>query len=896
MSEILLQTKLYIPSTRQNLVSRPHLSARLNEGLNGRFTLVSAPAGFGKTTLIADWGKQLEASGVCRLAWVSLDQNDNDLVRFFTYFIVALQKVMPDLGTVTLEQLYAPQTSPLEATLVTLINDLAASNQTIVLVLDDYHLITNPEIHQGLTFLLDNAPAQFQLLLLTRADPPFALARLRARHQMIEIRQDDLRFALVETQQFFKQLQIPALSKTAVAALTHRTEGWVAGLQMAALSVQGRTDPDSFVADFTGSNRYIFDYLTEEVLARRPTGTTDFLLQTAVLDRLCAPLCDAIRQQAGSQAVLEQLEAANLFLVPLDDTRYWYRYHQLFADLLRQQLRRENPDLEKLLHERASGWFEQADLLDEAVQHALAAENYGRAAQLVAGYSERLLMQGEVSKMLALIGRLPEEWQRQEPQLIFNHAWALLFRSSIREVEKRLAYLPEGVANSQPYAAFLQVLYSTMAMRQGKIDKAVALSEQAEASLAHLKTGQTSLNMRVTANINLVNGYQLKGDRTKTEQAYQTAVSLNKEARNLLAQLSAARIWGLSLIEQGELYQAEIVLQESIQAAHNWGRTSDAPSRKSVAAAPLQVMLGKIYYEWNRLDEAEATLTEAMDLLVASGPVNLSEGLAALAQLRLAKGDVAEALAALTQLEVAQREASSLYTRQQLAMLIIDVCRTIHPHQPSPELQAAIEHALSQLDSDYRSMVLAKAHGLVVLGRRQDALPLLEVLAEQSEAKGLQGVWLHTAVLLSQIHQMMDKSGQALDWLAQALPVAERAGYVRLFLDMGEPMLHLLGTAVQQNIHPNFAKRLLTHFSNDAKPLLSSDLLSDAANLLSPREVEVLQLIAQGLTNKEIATKLVVAPSTAKRHTINIYNKLGVNNRAEATAAAYELGIVKSAS
>jgi len=505
-------------------------------------------------------------------------------------------------------------------------------------------------------------------------------------------------------------------------------------------------------------------------------------------------------------------------------------------------------------------------------------------------------MQGEISKMLALISRLPEEWQRQEPQLIFHHAWALLFRSSIQEVEARLSFLPDDVAKAQPYAAFLQVLRGTMATRQGNIDEAITLSEQAEASLAHLQTGQTSQNMRVTANINLANGYQLKGDGTKTEQAYQTAVSLNQEAGNLLAQLSAVRIWSRSLVEQGELHRAEIVLKEGIQTAQDWGRAADAPSRKSVAAAPLQVMLGKIYYEWNRLEEAEATLTEAMELLVASGPVNLNQGLAALAKLSLAKGDMAGAVSALAKIEATQRAASSQYTRQQLAMLIIEVCWAIYTDQPSPGLHVSVEHVLAHLDSDHRGTVLARACGLAMLARTQDALPLLEELAAQCEANELHGMWLQTAVLLSQIHQAMGKSKQALDWLARALLEAERAGYVRLFVDMDEPMLKLLKTAVSQNIHPDYAKRLLAQFSKEVQPVTMSspDPLSETVTPLSPRETEVLQLIAQGLTNKEIAAKLVVAPSTAKRHTVNIYNKLGVNNRAEATAVAYEMGIVKS--
>ena len=339
VSETLLQTKLYIPVTRSSLVPRTQLLARLNTGLNGRLTLISAPAGFGKTTLIVHWSKALAESSTWRLAWFSLDDNDNDVSRFFTYFITALQKIDAQIGQTALELLHAPQASNIQISLTELLNNLAQSSQAIALALDDYHLITNPEIHKGIIFLLENAPPHFHLLLLSRADPPFSLARLRARHQMTEIRQQDLRFEQSETAVFLNQLMALDLPETAVAALEKRTEGWVAGLQMAALSLQGQTDAEAYIQRFTSSNRFIFDYLAEEVLARRPEGTRDFLLQTAVLDKLCAPLCDAVLNipeaaDSQSQQILEQLESANLFLIPLDDNRHWYRYHHLFADLL----------------------------------------------------------------------------------------------------------------------------------------------------------------------------------------------------------------------------------------------------------------------------------------------------------------------------------------------------------------------------------------------------------------------------------------------------------------------------------------------------------------------------------------------------------------------------------
>ena len=330
----LLQTKLYVPQNRPTLMPRPHLIEKLNQRLDRKLTLVSAPAGFGKTTLVTHWGQQLTEAGDWHLGWLSLDENDNEADRFFTYFVAALQQIDGRFGQSTLELLQSSPTDNLQFILTNLLNSLAQNPQAILLALDDYFHINNPAIHDGLQFLLDNAPPSFHLLLLSRTDPPLALARLRARRQMTEIRQDDLRFSPVEAHQFLNQLMALGLPETAVTALEKRTEGWIAGLQMAALSMQGRTDIDRFISDFSGSHRYIFDYLTEEVLAGQTAEIRGFLLQTAVLNRLCAPLCDALLEISQSQQILEQLETANLFLMPLDDARHWYRYHQLLPLVL----------------------------------------------------------------------------------------------------------------------------------------------------------------------------------------------------------------------------------------------------------------------------------------------------------------------------------------------------------------------------------------------------------------------------------------------------------------------------------------------------------------------------------------------------------------------------------
>ncbi|MCA9988387.1 MAG: AAA family ATPase, partial [Anaerolineales bacterium] len=422
VAESLLQTKLHIPVTRGQLVVRPRLLAQLAGGLTGRLTLLSAPAGFGKTTLVAAWARGLKAQAGPALAWLSLDEADNELGRFCRYLCAALAQVDASLALDVPPTLAPTSSQPL---LTALLNLLAAYGHDLILALDDYHLVDNPAVHDCLLFLLAHAPANCHLLLLSRADPPFSLARLRGSGQVTEIRQQDLRFIAAESEQFLNQLMQLGLPAAAVNDLSERTEGWVAGLQMAAISLQGHDDPAGFIAGFSGSHRYIFDYLAEEVLARRPAGSRDFLLHTAILDRLSAPLCAALLGHADSDEAartLAQLEAANLFLVPLDEERRWYRYHQLFANLLRQHLRREQPERVAGLHQVASEWFARAGYRDEAIEHALAGELFAEAAALVATASSELVIQGEISKLLGWIGRLPAEMLSRHPQLILNHA------------------------------------------------------------------------------------------------------------------------------------------------------------------------------------------------------------------------------------------------------------------------------------------------------------------------------------------------------------------------------------------------------------------------------------------------------------------------------------------
>jgi LuxR family maltose regulon positive regulatory protein len=435
MQTPLLQTKLYIPQSRpssSNLILRPRLMERLNEGLSGKLTLLSAPAGFGKTTLVSEWASQSKTP----VAWLSLEETDNDLTRFLGYVIAALQTCYPHLGETVPAMMQSPQPPLLDSLLTILINDIAAIPEDLVLVLDDYHVITSPPIQQALTFLLDHLPSQLHLAITTRADPPFPLARMRARGEMVEIREADLRFTKAETFAFLQQVMNIELSADDLIALHHRTEGWITGLHLAALSMQGSKDAREFVQTFTGGHQYILDYLLEEVFRRQSASSQTFLLQTSILERLCGSLCDAVMGRDDGQTMLETLAQANLFILPLDDERHWYRYHHLFADLLRHRLQQTLPAQWPDLHRRAATWYEQHGFINEAIHHALQAEAYPEAARLVEVNAFTALKQGEVMTVLGWLDRLPQETVHAHPWLSVWHAWALLLTGQVVQLSR----------------------------------------------------------------------------------------------------------------------------------------------------------------------------------------------------------------------------------------------------------------------------------------------------------------------------------------------------------------------------------------------------------------------------------------------------------------------------
>jgi len=648
MTTPLLQTKFYIPPVRPELVPRPHLIERLNAGLHRKLTLISAPAGFGKTTLLSEWVSDfrlwtadfgLGANGAQirdpkseirnRVAWVSLDEGDNDPARFLSYFVAALQTIEANIGEGILSALQSPQPPSMEELLTALINQVSAIPDQFTLVLDDYHLITAQPIHDVLTFLLDHLPGDMHLVIATRADPPLPIARLRGRGQLTELRQADLRFTADEVTEFLNQIMGLGLSADDVAALAFRTEGWIAGLQMVAVSMQGREDISGFIAEFTGSQHYILDYLIEEVLQRQPEGVQSFLLQTSILERMSGPLCDAVTGTGNSHAMLEHLEHANLFVFPLDDNQNWYRYHILFADLLRHRLLEVQPDLVPTLHRRASEWYERNGQVAEAIDHAMSARDFERAACLVELAAEQTMMRSEVATFLSWVEALPDEVVHARPLLhAYQAGMQLMSGRPVQVVEKHLQKATEADPAGLVSGA-VSAFRAMLAAYQGDTRQSIELSQQA---LELLPEG--SLFLRgMAAGIRSL-GLFYSGDVVAAKQALEEAVRISERAGNLMnAVLAVCHLADLCTI-QGQLGEAKAFYDKALELA------VDRRGQPQPIAGIALIGLGAILREWNELEDAAHHFIKGIELASKFSKAGIFNGYVGLAYVRQAQGDV----------------------------------------------------------------------------------------------------------------------------------------------------------------------------------------------------------------------------------------------------------------
>ena len=955
MPSRLLATKLHIPRLRRDMVHRPRLMERLDAALQGKLTLVSAPAGYGKTTLVSEW---VNTAGADRepplhIAWLSIDEADNDLIRFLTYVVAALQRIDETIGVDVQAALAESQAPPVEAMLTRLVSDIAAAGdrgpREFVLALDDYHLIATQAVHEALSFLLENLPESMHLLIAGRSDPPLPISRLRVQGTVTEIRTPDLRFTEGEVAAFLNDLMGLDLLPGDIAALEARTEGWIASLQLAAIALRSmkegqspvplldRPDKHEFVAAFSGSHRYVIDYLIDEVLSRQSDEIQAFLRHTSILDRFCAELCDVVLEkgpglevESGTkedvqppsgvgdhasrcQTILEQLERANLFLIPLDDERRWYRYHHLFASFLQQHQRKKEPERIAELHRRASQWYEENGLVDEAIQHALTGGDTERATRLVDGIAASLVMRREPNKLLRLVNQLPPDQCGNHRMLCLWHAWALVFAGDLEAVEPilRIAEAQRGKGDRPPLPGYATTIRAYLANRRGDVAKALDLSRRALEQMSDAPSGETTLIFQGAAVIWLGVNHRLLGDLGTASRLYAEACSLNREAGNIYAALSSlAELGDLALI-QGQLHRAVELYRQGLEMARRW--SEDEGIRRTVlAASSLHLRLGTVLYQWNDLVAAGPHIERAVELDELGEAWGRMLSYRMLAYLKRAEADYQAAYDLLSQacsirhnLSVHQMNVAAepsleqlrvLLSRDQpeMAHLLTDAAQRIKVQGLSPDDDVTFAGGAGYTQEPQYSDL---ARVLIGLGRAADALPLLERLLDTALSMGRQGDAIRYLVMQAVAFHAERDTSSALAGLDQALTLAEPEGYVRIFVDEGEPMAALLAQAVRQGIAPDYASDLLAAFPAQVRQdgELDAGVPASAQPLIDPlseRELEVLRLMAVGLKYREVADELVISLNTVRHHTRNIYGKLGVSSRARAVGKEKDLGLL----
>jgi len=889
MAASILATKLYIPPPRLKVVSRPHLIERMNEGMHKKLTLISAPAGFGKTTLVSEWVTRCGRPA----SWLSLDEGDNDPRRFLAYLISAIRTAAKNIGEGIFGLLDSPKPLAIESVLTSLLNEIAAVPDEFILVLDDYHLIESDQVDHSIAFLIEHLPPQMHLILATREDPSLPLARLRARDQLTELRAVDLRFTPSEAAEFLNQVMGLDLSAENITALETRTEGWIAGLQLAAISMQGHKDATGFIQSFTGSHRFVMDYLVEEVLRQQTESVQTFLLRTSILDRLCGPLCESILldPSVSGQATLEFLEHANLFIVPLDNERRWYRYHHLFAELLRQRL--QQTDHVDELHRRASQWYESNHLMIDAFRHAVDANDIERAVRLMESKKMPLQLPGVAPTILNWLESLPATVLNAQPALWWKQASLLLSMGQTLGVEAKLqsteaalsaATLPDTGPDETTRNLIGKIAVARALLAQTEYQVETSLS-QSRRALDYLHPN--NLTYRSTATQVMGFAYYLQGDWAEASQAYAESLSIAQTAGDVPNTIMAITRLGQIQEFGNQLYQAVDTYKQALQLIGEY-----PPPH----AAVVYLGMGRIYYEWNDLDVAEQygelgrRLAMQYDQIVDR--LIVSESL--LARLKLARGDAAGAARILAQTEQIIRQKNFTIRLPDIAADQVLVL-----------LYQGNVTAAAQLAQQY-NLPLSRARVFIAQNDPTAALTVLEMFSQQPELERWTNERIIVMVLQAIAYRMHGDVDQAMKALSDALVLAEPSGVIRTLVDEGPQVAKLLSEALSLGIMPDYVSRLLAAFATEQKPstvdlqilpeasMNKSDLVIDQTLIdpLSQRELEVLRLIAQGLSNHEICRCLFLALDTVKGHNRKIFNKLQVQRRTEAIARARELGLL----
>lgn len=860
----LLVTKLYIPRVRSTHVGRFSLLAALDAGAERKLIVVATAAGFGKTTLLADWSSRR----VEQIGWLSLDKGENDPVRFLSYLIAAVQTRHPQIGQGLLAALQSPQPPSIENALNSFLNQLTTVPDRLFLILDDYHVIENHAIHAALSFLLEHLPPQLTIVLLTRTDPLLPLSRLRARNDLLELRAAAMRFSLDETECFLNQTLQLDLAPEDIRALESHTEGWIAGLQLAAIAMQSEQgDKHTFIRNFTGSHRFVLDYLMEEVLMRQPEQVRQFLLHTSILRRLNGALCDAITGNTDGQAMLDRLEKNNLFIVPLDQSRYWYRYYHLFATLLQAHFQAEDPAMVKELQRRAARWHEQNNLPEEAVHYALTAQDFDHAAQLITGLAVGVTRRGEVRTLLGWYSQFPRDYVSHHASLSLQFGLAFALNGRWDEAERLLSYVEEHDSEVRP-AETLLLAYLVASYRHDAA-RLEAIAEEAAASPNPDRVSKMVLALIVSLGGNWRYACQLMGE------ARQASEAKGDDSLALTALFQQCRLD----VFAGFLHQAYELSQEALQ------RISELGNIVLPMATFVHVSLGRIWIEWNGLDKAAHHLSEAIRLSESSGFTAgiLSSATMMLAEVKQAQGEVEEArqLAddAMAYAERYDPTPEIFWLKAYHSRLCLIQGNTTPVAEWLREAQD--QHYLISMFYPNTIQKVTQARALLVQRKTEEAIALLtRLLTAPPDLLRVEALGL-----LALARQAQGDSVHALLTLEQALTQAEAENRVRAILDLGYPMAKLLARFCEEHPRYTFAQALLAAFSSlpDTTPTIEP---------FSERELEVLRLIAIGHSNEEIAQELTIAVSTVKWYINTLYGKLHVKSRSQAIARIHELKLL----
>jgi LuxR family maltose regulon positive regulatory protein len=892
VTDTLLATKFFIPPLRASLVHRQRLLDRLDECVQKgeRLILISTPAGYGKTTLLVEWVQKSNTP----IAWLSLDVGDNDPVKFMTSLVFALREINPGIGDASLVNANSSQTQISSAQITSLVNDLLELPDKTLIILDDYHCVNRQTIHDAVSTLVEHSPPNIQYIISTRADPPLPIARLRGRGQLTELRQNELRFTKHEAAEFLSKNQAFDLSEDDITALTNRTEGWAAGLQMAASSLAEQRDVSGFIQAFRGSNRFILDFLIEEVLANQADEIQDFLLHTSILDQLCGPLCDQlisglIELPATSQVTLEELEHKNLFIIPLDDQRKWYRYHRLFSDLLRQRLTQLYPERKVLLNQRACDWYEMHRFPEEAIEHAFLADDNPRAAELIQEAAETILMQSQVTTLLSWLRKLTPTELQTRPVLSVYYAWVLLWSGA--PLEAIDSHLKLAVSR-QSHSAYGLPLQAFLEIYNGNVENAIQLSRQALDQLP-----EEDQLLRSLANFILASSHLARGETAEGIEILEKTARTSQQVGNVMVATLILCELGDENQKLGQLHQAQRLYDQALEISS---------TRQGVllpVAGKALIGLGDLEREWNHLETAAQLTTKGISLAEEWSILGVFEGYINLAMIKDALGekDAADQIFAQLRELAYQFDASEVddyvvemvAARRNIAHGDLDsveewINNRSLDKPKTPTRSDAVDELLQVRLRKYEKSIQARY--LIAKGQYDQALILLDQVLVEAENMDRVFLIIEAEVLRAIAFHAQGEQPAAYAALRKALQLGEPEGFMRVFLDHGNPLVGLLESTLTEVRDPSlliYIQRLLDSFSQPQTSLATPPTgIKEPVEPLSARELEVLHLLQSPLSSTEMAGELSISVNTLRSHLKNIYSKLDAHSRYEAIAHA----------